>query len=71
MAPPEHLWLRAARLGYELRREGHTVPLADLATAIVAMHNDADLLHRDRHFSVIAGASNLREEYLGPPRPEQ
>ncbi len=69
--PPENVWLRAARLGYELRRQGHTVPLADLATAIVAMHNDADLLHRDRHFSVIAGASNLREEYVGPPCPEQ
>jgi predicted nucleic acid-binding protein len=66
---PESVWRRAARLGIGLRRTGHKAPLTDLAIAVVAMHNDAKLLHRDRHFPVIATICDLEQEYVGPPEP--
>ena len=71
LVPPADLWRRVARLGYDLRRQGQTVPITDLAIAVVAMHNDAALLHRDRHFALIAEACDLEQEYVGPPEPSE
>ncbi len=70
LAPPDHVWERAARLGYELRQQGRKAPLEACVTAVVAMHNNVKLLHRDRHFPVIATICDLDEEYVGPPEPE-
>ena len=57
---------RAGRLGFELRRQGYSVPLVDLATAVVATHHGVELLHRDRHFQTIAEFCDLRQEYVEP-----
>ena len=50
----ERHWDDAAGLGSELRRLGVTVPTTDLLIAAVAMASGATVLHRDRHFDLIA-----------------
>jgi predicted nucleic acid-binding protein len=55
-------WVSAGRLGFQLRREGITVPTTDLLIAAVAMEADAILLHRDRHYDVIAERCPLKVE---------
>src|SRR4030042_7066504 len=61
-------WLRAARLAFALRRQGVTVPHADILIAAVAIANDATLVHADAHFERIAQHSELKTasyvEYL-------
>jgi len=52
----------AARLGFQLRRQGIALPFTDLLIAAVAMEAGATLLHRDRHFDVIAGHHPLKVE---------
>ena len=64
--PPENAWLRAARLGFELRRKGRTVPLTDLAVAVVAMHHGVPVVHMDRDFIDIATVCDLEQEYVVP-----
>ena len=60
-------WEEAARMGFQLRRLGVTVPFTDLLTAAVAMAADAVVVHRDRHFDVIAHHLALRvESYVDP-----
>jgi predicted nucleic acid-binding protein len=63
MAPTS--WREAARLYVDLRRRGRTVhsPI-DCCIAQVAIHHAVLLLHRDRDFVTIAGASRLAQEYV-------
>jgi hypothetical protein len=58
----DHTWQSAGRIGFQLRREGITVPTTDLLIAAVAMEAGATLLHRDRHYDVIAAHFPLRVE---------
>lgn len=58
----ERVWDQASLLSHRLRREGRPVPLPDLVIATVAMESGAVLLHRDRHFDIIAAYSSLRVE---------
>ncbi len=55
-------WELAGRIGFQLRRDGITVPTTDLLIAAVAMEAGATLLHRDRHFDVIAERFPLHVE---------
>jgi predicted nucleic acid-binding protein len=55
-------WHLAARMNFELRRVGVTVPAGDLLIAAVAIAHDATVLHRDRHFDLIAQHTPLRVE---------
>ncbi len=64
-APPD-VWQRAARLGFDLRRKGVTVPLTDLAIAVVAMHHEVPLVSMDRDFELIAEVCDLDHEYVSP-----
>jgi predicted nucleic acid-binding protein len=57
-------WQRTARLGFDLRREGLTVPTVDLAIASCALEEGFVLAHRDRHFSLIAAHSPLQERFV-------
>ncbi len=66
LAPPPDVWQRAARLGFDLRRKGMTVPLIDLSTAVVAMHHDVSLVHMDKDFELIAQVCDLEHEYVSP-----
>ncbi|RDV81833.1 PIN domain nuclease [Ammonifex thiophilus] len=51
------VWERAASLGFRLRRLGLVVPLVDLLIASWALVNDCTLVHRDRHFGLIANVA--------------
>lgn len=51
----EHeVWERAASLGFHLRRQGLVIPLVDLVIASWAFHHSCTLVHRDRHYDLIA-----------------
>jgi len=52
-------WSRAARLGFDLRRNGVTVPHMDLLIASAALSISAVLLHADSDYDRIAAHSDL------------
>jgi predicted nucleic acid-binding protein len=58
----EERWTEAARLGFQLRRQGVTIPFTDLLIAVTAVHADATLIHCDRHFDLIGARSPLKLE---------
>jgi len=61
----EETWQEAAQMGFQLRRQGVTVPFTDLIIGAVAVKSDAVLLHRDRHFDLMAQHVPLHvESYL-------
>lgn len=49
----------AARIGFDLRRRGRTVPATDLIIAACAIRAQAELLHADDHFDDISKVSAL------------
>jgi predicted nucleic acid-binding protein len=56
----EKIAIGAAQIYRKLRRDGQTVRSSvDLLVAAWCLHNDADLLHNDRDFAVIANAFPL------------
>jgi predicted nucleic acid-binding protein len=59
-------WARTARLGFDLQRVGVTIPTVDLAIASSALEEGFTLMHRDRHFTLIAAHAPLQEVYVGP-----
>lgn len=56
----EGFWDDLALFSFGLFRKGLTIPLVDTAIALLCIQGGAALLHRDRHFDLIAGASDLR-----------
>jgi predicted nucleic acid-binding protein len=58
----EEHWQEAARMGFQLRRQGITVPFTDLLIGAVAMKANAVLVHRDHHFDLIASRLPLKVE---------
>ncbi|SHJ45041.1 type II toxin-antitoxin system VapC family toxin [Desulfofundulus thermosubterraneus] len=51
----EHaVWERAAFFGFRLRRQGLVIPLVDLIIVSWAPHHSCTLVHRDRHYDLIA-----------------
>ena len=59
----ESTWEQAARIYYDLRRDGKTVGSAvDCCIAQIALEHGALLLHRDRDFRTIAGIRSLLQE---------
>lgn len=57
-------WAAAARLAFELRRAGITVPSPDALPATLAIRYDAILLRVDRHFDRMVRHSPLQIESL-------
>ena len=55
-------WQDAARMGFQLRRQGVTVPFTDLLIGAVTIKSGAVLLHRDRHFDLVAAHLPLAVE---------
>jgi predicted nucleic acid-binding protein len=56
----EEIAIHAAQIYRKLRRDGQTVRSSiDLLVASWCLHSDADLLHNDRDFAVIANAFPL------------
>ena len=63
--PRRETWSEAARVYYDLRRQGKTVRSpVDCCIAQIAIDNRVLLLHRDRDFEVIAGIRALQEQYV-------
>lgn len=56
----DEVWRYAARLRFELRRNGLMVPIVDLGIASSAIVYGCELLHVDRHFDLIAKHSPLK-----------
>lgn len=54
------VWRRAERLRFQLRQTGHLIPVPDMLIACCAMVFDCELLHADRHFTLMARAAPLR-----------
>ncbi|MEI6503090.1 MAG: PIN domain-containing protein [Armatimonadota bacterium] len=57
----EECWARAAALGFNLRRAGLTVPLTDRLVVVTARLHEAELLHCDAHFDLIADMPDTLE----------
>ncbi len=56
----DEVFLKAAVMGSELRREGITVPSTDLIIAASAINSKSILYHIDNHFDMIAEHTNLK-----------
>ncbi len=65
LGPLEEDFDSAIRLGFQLRREGITVPTTDLIIAASAIRADCTVYHLDGHFEQIAEHSELRSRHLG------
>jgi len=57
------VWRRAERLRFQLKRQGHIVPLPDVVIASCSLIYNCELLHADRHFDRIAHATALRTHH--------
>ncbi len=55
-------WVTLGESSAQLRGQGVTVPLTDLIIVHLAIKNSSTILHRDRHFELIAKHLPLREE---------
>lgn len=60
-------WDLAWKSGYQLRKTGVNVPLADILIAANAVQHGCLLLHSDKHFSMLPDTLKLRQEMLPPP----
>ena len=58
----EEDWQESAMLGFQLRRAGISVPFTDRLIGAVGMKADAVIVHRDRHFDLIAPQLPLKVE---------
>jgi predicted nucleic acid-binding protein len=56
----EMFWARLSSFNYDLSRQGVNVPLPDAYIALLAIENELELLHYDRHFDLIAGKTKLK-----------
>lgn len=62
--PGEPAWEEAARLAFNLRQKGVTVPFTAILIASAAIQAGVVLLHTDAHFDRMAGKSDLKAESL-------
>src|SRR5207248_933014 len=53
LAIPQKMWPSLGRNLAQLSAKGVTVPFPDALIATVAIENDVELWHRDRHFPMI------------------
>ncbi len=50
----EKVFQKASEMGFNLRRKGITIPLADLIIAANAIVTESELIHFDKHYVYIA-----------------
>ena len=53
------LWEKAYELGFNLRRKGMTIATVDLILSALAIHYGCTILHKDRHFNLVAENTEL------------
>jgi predicted nucleic acid-binding protein len=56
----EEFWGKLAEFSFGLFRKGIAVPLTDTYIALICIENNASLLHRDKHFDLIARNTPLK-----------
>ena len=59
LAVEEDFWEKLSNFSFQLFRKGITVPLTDTYIALLCIENQASLLHRDKHFDMIARETKL------------
>lgn len=57
---PEEFWEKLSAFSFDLFRKGIAVPLVDTYIALVCLENHASILHRDKHFDMIALKTSLK-----------
>ena len=56
----EEFWEKLSAFSFDLFRKGIEVPLVDTYIALVCLENHASILHRDKHFDMIALKTSLK-----------
>ncbi len=60
LAVHEDFWERLSEFSFQLFRKGIVVPLTDTYIALLCIENQASILHRDKHFDMIAQKTKLK-----------
>jgi len=60
----ERKWGEAARIAFELRRKGITIPYIDIIIGTAALLHNLILLHADKHFDMMTEEIPLKVESL-------
>lgn len=56
----DDFWERLSQFSYRLFRKGITIPLTDTYIALLCIENHISILHRDKHFDLIAEKCPLK-----------
>ena len=56
----DDFWEKLSLFSFRLFRKGVTVPLTDIYIALLGIENNASILHRDKHFDLIAEKVSLK-----------
>ena len=56
----DDFWEKLSLFSFRLFRKGVTVPLTDTYIALLGIENNASILHRDKHFDLIAEKVSLK-----------
>ena len=60
LAVEDSFWERLTRFSFELFKKGVIVPLIDTYIALLAIENDVPIVHKDKHFDLIAQKTPLK-----------
>ena len=60
LAVEDSFWERLARFSFELFKKGVIVPLIDTYIALLAIENNVPIVHKDKHFDLIAQKTPLK-----------
>jgi len=60
LAVEDSFWERLARFSFELFKKGVIVPLIDTYIALLAIENNVPIIHKDKHFDLIAQKTPLK-----------
>jgi predicted nucleic acid-binding protein len=52
--------VRLSEFSFQLFRKGIAVPLTDTYIALLCIENQASILHRDKHYDMIAKKTKLK-----------
>ncbi len=56
----DDFWERLARFSFDLFKKGLVVPLTDTYIALLAIENNVPIIHKDKHFDLIAQKTSLK-----------
>ena len=56
----DDFWEKLSQFSYRLFRKGITIPLTDTYIALLCIENHISILHRDKHFDLIAEKCPLK-----------